>query len=105
MMQWHPLFAKLLRPMLEANYEVQTEVPVGDAPRAADIVLVRRTTSGALPYLGLWRHLTAWNVLEFKGPTVPARVDDLDALLEVGWGIHRRLNEERLKRREAPVGR
>lgn len=105
MTQWHPLFAKLLRPMLEAHYDVQTGTPVGDVPRMADIVLVRRTSTGKLPYQGLWRWLTPWNVLEYKGPTVSARVDDLDDLLEVGWGIHRRLNEERVKRREARVER
>ena len=31
--QWHPLFAKLLRPLVEGHYEVQINVPVGEAPR------------------------------------------------------------------------
>src|SRR5260370_21894127 len=31
-MQWHPLFAQLLRPLVQDYYEVQTNVPVGDAP-------------------------------------------------------------------------
>jgi hypothetical protein len=38
--------------------------------------------------------LTTWNVLEFKGPTVAARPTDLDLLVELGLGIHRRLNED-----------
>jgi hypothetical protein len=66
-MQWHPLFAELLRPLIENYYEVQTNVPVGDAPRAADLVLVRRTSPSEPPFEGLWRWLTAWNIVEFKG--------------------------------------
>jgi hypothetical protein len=31
MKQWHPVFAQLLRPLVEDYYEVQTTVPVGDA--------------------------------------------------------------------------
>jgi hypothetical protein len=104
-MQWHPLFAQLLRPLLERHYEVRTNVPVGDAPRSADIVLLRRTSAGVTPFRGLWRWLTAWNVVEFKGLTVSPRVDDLDALLELGLGIHRRLNEEQTRRRQPRVGR
>jgi hypothetical protein len=96
-MQWHPLFAQLLRPLLENYYEVQTNVPVGDAPRQGDVVLVQRTWAGASPFHGLWRWLSPCNVLEFKGPTVSARVEDLDALLELGFGIERRLNEQRAK--------
>jgi hypothetical protein len=92
MIQWHPLFAALLRPLLEAHFDVRTNVPVGDLPREADIVLVRRITAGPLPYTGLWRSLTSWNVQELKGPSVSARLDDLDALLEVGLGIERRLD-------------
>src|SRR4051794_739396 len=91
MTQWHPLFAQLLRPVLESHYDIQTDVPVGDLPRQADVVLLRRTSTGPPPFTGLWRWLTGWNVLEFKGPSESARVDDLDALLELGLGIHRRL--------------
>jgi hypothetical protein len=103
MIQWHPLFAQLLRPLLEDYYEVQTNVPVGDAPRLADLVLVRRTSARALPFRGLWKDLTEWNVQEFKGPTASPRRGDLDLLVELGLGIHRRLNEERAKQRQRPV--
>ena len=103
--QWHPIFAQLLRPLVEAYYDVQTDVPVGDAPRWADLVLLRRMSVTVPPFTGLWRWLTPWNVLEFKGPTVSARLDDLDALLELGLGIHRRLNEERLRQGQPRVGR
>ncbi len=104
MIQWHPLFAQLLRPVLQEHYEIQTDVPVGDLPRQADVILLRRTTQDS-PYQGLWRHLTTWNVLEFKGRTESARVRDLDLLIEVGLGIDRRLNGERTRRRQSPLAR
>jgi hypothetical protein len=31
MTQWHPIFAQLLRPAVEAYYEMETTFPVGDA--------------------------------------------------------------------------
>jgi hypothetical protein len=102
--QWHPIFAELLRPMLQDYYDVQTNVPVGDAPREADILLLRRTSEQPTPFRGLWRHLTIWNVLEFKGPSVSARLDDLSLLVELGLGIHRRLNDERRRLRQPHVG-
>jgi len=91
MKQWHPIFAQLLRPLVEDYYEVQTTVPVGDAPREADILLLRRLGRGTPPFQGLWRHLTSWNVLEFKGPTVSPRRGDVELLVELGLGIDRRL--------------
>jgi hypothetical protein len=103
MTPWHPIFAYLLRPSVEKHYEVQTNMPVGDVPRQADIVLLRRTDTGPLTFKGLWRQLTTWSVMEFKGPTVSARVRDLDRLVEVGLGIDRWLNEERAKRKEKPL--
>src|SRR5262245_12003705 len=93
--QWHPVFAELLRPLVESHFEVSTNAPVGDAPRLADVLLLQRKRGGTLPFTGLWRDLTPWNVLEFKGPTVSPRDEDLEDLIEVGLGIHRRLNEER----------
>src|SRR4051812_2523475 len=105
MKQWHPIFAKLLRPVVEAYYDVQTTLPVGDAPREADVVLLRRTASAPPPFRGLWRHLSVWNILEFKGPSVSPRRDDLEKLIELGLGIDRRLQAERTqsgRRRLAP---
>jgi hypothetical protein len=102
MRQWHPLFAELLRPLLEGYYEVETNMPVGDLPRQADIVLVRRTSDRAAPFTGLWRHLTTWNVLEFKGPSEDARHQHLHELVEVGLGIFRRMNEGQSKERQRP---
>ena len=38
--QWHPLFAELLRPLVQSHHEVETNVPVGDVPR--EVVLALR---------------------------------------------------------------
>ncbi len=100
MRQWHPLFADLLRPMVQRYYKVETNFPVSDLPREADIVLLRRTSDRPGRFSGLWRHLTTWNVLEYKGPTEDAQRAHLHDLIEVGLGIHRRLNEERRARNE-----
>ena len=94
MTQWHPIFDHLLRSALKDYYEVQTNVAVGDLPREADIVLVRRASTRKPPFQSLWRHLTRWNVLEFKSRSESARVKDVDLLVEVGLGIHRRLQEQ-----------
>jgi len=101
--QWHPLFVELLRPLVQGYYDVETNVPVGDLPREADIVLLRRTGTGHPPFQGLWRHLTAWNVLEFKGPTVRPRRQHLDLLVEIGLGVGRRLNQEREQQKQRPL--
>jgi hypothetical protein len=95
--QWHPIFDDLLRRALRDYYEVQTNVPVGDLPREADIVLVRRASKSKPPFRTLWRHLSRWNVLEFKGRSESARVNDIDLLVEIGLGIHRRLEEQEPK--------
>ena len=57
--------------MLQDYFDVQTNVPVGDAPREADILLLQRTRDEPTPFRGLWRHLTTWNVFEFKGRPSP----------------------------------
>ncbi len=92
--QWHPLFTRLLRPQVERYYEIRTEFPVGDLPRRADLVLLRRVGAGPLPFQGLWRYLTPWNALDFKGRTEAARPAHLPLLVELGLGIARRLHEE-----------
>jgi hypothetical protein len=95
MVQWHPIFAQLLRPAVEAYYEVETTFPVGDAPREADFVLLRRMIGPPPPFRGLWRNLTPWNVLEFKGPTVSPRSGHIESLVELGLGIDRQLRARR----------
>jgi hypothetical protein len=94
MIQWHPVFAQLLRRAVEDAYDVQTNMPVGDMPRLADFVLLRRTAAAAIHFLGLWRYLTMWNILEFKGPSVSPRRFDVELLVELGLGIERRLREQ-----------
>jgi hypothetical protein len=92
--QWHRLFTRLLRPQVERYYEIRTEMPVGDLPRRADLVLLRRVGVGPPPFQGLWRYLTPWNALAFKGRTEAARPAHLPLLVELGLGIARRLHEE-----------
>ncbi len=101
--QWHPLFVRLLRLLLEEFYQVDPEVPVSDLPRKGDLFVLRRTGSAEPPFTGLWLYLTEWNVLEFKGPTDSPQEADLDLLMHVGTGINYRFNEERRQRREAVV--
>lgn len=97
MIQWHPLFASLLRPIVEESYDVQVNVSVGEAPRSADIVLLQRKKSQRRSFKGIWRSLTFWNVLEFKSPAVHPTIRDVDALVELGLGIDRRLSERRAR--------
>ena len=94
MTQWHPIFGHLLRPVLQEYYDVQTNVPVGDLPREADIIVLRRASTKDPPFRTLWNHLTRWNILELKGRSESARIADVDLLVEVGLGIHRRLQEK-----------
>jgi hypothetical protein len=103
MIQWHPLFVQLLRPVVEDYYEIETNVAVGDAPREADVVLLRRMQRAKPPFEVLWKYLTPWNVLEYKGPSVSAQVNDLRLLVELGLGIHRKVNEERAKEKQPRV--
>ena len=101
--QWHPLFARLLRLLLEDFYQLDTEVPVSDLPRKGDIFLLRRASSAEPPFTGLWVHLTQWNILEFKGPTDGPEEADLELLMHVVTGIAYRFNEELRQHGEAPV--
>src|SRR5262249_52110132 len=106
-MQWHPIFVHLLRPLVEGAYEIRTGQTVGELPRWADVVLLQKATTAAAPPISLrslWSRLTTWSVLEYKGPTEAARFDELHDLLELGLGIHRRLNELQRKKDEAEVG-
>ena len=96
-MQWHPIFVSLLRSLVEDHYEVQTNLPVGDLPREADIVLVRRISEALPPFQTLLHYLTTWNIIEFKGRSVSARIRDLDLLVELGLGVDRKLNEDRTR--------
>src|SRR5262249_10523712 len=50
------------------------------------------------------QHLTPWSLLEYKGPTVSARLADLHSLVELGFGICRRLNELEQKEGRPELG-
>jgi hypothetical protein len=102
MRQWHPLLAYFLRMLLEGCYEVLTNFAVGDVPREADVVVLKRLALRGPQFRHLWKWLTTWNILEFKGPTVRPRASHLDLLLELGLGVARRLNEQRAKHKLRP---
>ncbi len=88
LIQWHPISAALLRPLLEAYYEVHTDVPVGGRPRAADMVL-RRPACGDPPCAELGR----WLVQKIREERCPMPAPDQihnavkNALLKDGWTI------------------
>jgi len=94
MTQWHPIFGHLLRSVLQDYYDVETNVPVGDLPREADIIVLRRASVRKPPFRGLWKHLARWNILEIKGRSESARFGDIELLVELGLGIGRRLHEK-----------
>ena len=93
--QWHPLFAHLMTLLVKDYYEVETEVPVSDLPRRGDLLLIRRQGTATPPFRGLWSRLVDWNLIEFKGPTDDAEIDDLELLVHVGTGLTYRFNEKR----------
>ena len=66
-------------------------MPVSDLPRKADLLVIHRHPGRQPHFLGLWSHLTDWNVLEFKGPTDDAEEEDLELLMAVGTGLTCRL--------------
>ncbi len=68
MTQWHPIFSHLLRAALQDYYDVETNVPVGDLPRSADIIVLRRASASKPPFHGLWKNLTRWNISGIQGP-------------------------------------
>jgi hypothetical protein len=101
--QWHPAFAELLNLLLRDYYEIHTEVPVSELPRAGDVLLVRRHGLPSPPFEALWSHLREWNVIEFKGMTDHAEAADLEMLVHVGSGITARINERRREAKEPPL--
>ncbi|MBY0231435.1 MAG: hypothetical protein K2W96_19290 [Gemmataceae bacterium] len=92
--QWHPPFYELMRLLLSDWYNVRTEVPVSELPRAGDLLVVRRDKADP-PFRGIWSHLREYHVIEFKGPTDEAEEDDLELLMAVGCGLTIKVNEER----------
>ena len=86
--QWHPLFACLMTLLVKDYYEVETETPVSDLPRRGDLLLIRRQGIASPPFEGLWSRLVDWNLIEFKGPTDDAEIDDLELLVHVGYTRH-----------------
>ncbi|MGL4552204.1 MAG: hypothetical protein ACRC33_13575 [Gemmataceae bacterium] len=91
-----------MRLSLGDYYEVEPEVPTGELPRRADMVLIRRERADP-PFAGIWMHLAEWNLFEFKSPTDAPEEADLGLLMHVGTGVHYRYNEERKACGEGPI--
>jgi hypothetical protein len=100
--QWHPVFVHAMSLLLEDFYVVEPEVPTGDLPRRADLMLLRRAATDP-PFTGIWANLLDWNLFEFKSPLDHAESLDLDFLMHVGTGIFCRFNEQRRDSGEQPI--
>jgi hypothetical protein len=92
--QWHTLFGHLLKLQLTPHFQVDCEQQSSELPRKADVLVVRKRARAALPYRGLWTHLTAVNVMEYKSPEVWANAWMLTRLAHVGTGFAYRYHEQ-----------
>ncbi|MCG8425235.1 MAG: hypothetical protein MJE77_45725, partial [Proteobacteria bacterium] len=87
---WHYPYASLVKERKPANWDVVVEKLLSLAPRAVDLLLLRRKGAKRLDYearvmRGLWPLLTDVALLEFKGPTHGLRPRELGKLLSYGW--------------------
>lgn len=92
--QWHPLFAKLLKALLDVHYRIDVEVAVSELPRRGDFLVVKRLP-GRSPFAGVWGNLTDTNVIEFKGMSDAPDESDLDLFGHVALGLAHKHNEAR----------
>ena len=87
---WHYPYASLVKERKPANWDVVVEKLLSLAPRAVDLLLLRRKGAKRLDHearvmRGLWPLLTDVALLEFKGPTRGLRPRELGKLLSYGW--------------------
>ena len=87
---WHYPYASLVKERKPANWDVVVEKLLSLAPRAVDLLLLRRKGAKRLDHearvmRGLWPLLTDVALLEFKGPTRGLRPRDLVKLVSYGW--------------------
>jgi hypothetical protein len=92
---WHPLLAQFLRQDYGDRLDIEEEVNLGDLPLRADLVLIRRDPTVALPYP--FNHLGATTLVEFKGPHETAGQKALTDLEIYGLLYHQRT---KLRRRD-----
>ena len=91
---WHPFLAQMLRLSYADRLIVQEQVSLGDLPLQADLLLIRRDPSLALPYP--LEFLGARTLVEFKSPDDTADQAALEQLEIYGLLYVRR---EQLPRR------
>ncbi|MCG8422175.1 MAG: hypothetical protein MJE77_29995 [Proteobacteria bacterium] len=87
---WHYPYASLVKERRPSNWDVVVEKILSLAPRAVDLLLLRRKGARrhdhqARVMRGMWPLLTDVALLEFKGPTRGLRPRDLVKLLSYGW--------------------
>jgi hypothetical protein len=90
---WHLGFVRLVKQRRPPNFEVRSEVPLSDEPQRADLILLRREDMPARDdeaqvLRGLWRHLPAYALVEFKSPVKEFRTTDLMKLASYGAQLH-----------------
>jgi hypothetical protein len=72
---WHPFLAELLRQDYGDRLIVEEEVALGDMPLKADLLLIRRDPTVALPFP--FSFLGAQTLVEYKSPDDAAKQEDL----------------------------
>jgi hypothetical protein len=90
---WHTLHHELLLAQLGADYHLETDQPVGELPRRANTVLLRKPTPPTVRFNGVFSRLSLINVMEYNSPDEAATVDTLQHLIAVGTGMALRLRE------------
>ncbi|HIE53359.1 MAG TPA: hypothetical protein EYP85_16525, partial [Armatimonadetes bacterium] len=94
--RWHPLLAQFLRQDYGDRLIIEEEVPLGEMPLRADLLLIRRDPQVQLPYPFNWLGVTT--LVEFKGPEEATAQEDL-VKLEV-YGLLYQLREGMRERKD-----
>lgn len=82
--QWHPLLARFLKRDYQDRLDIQYEFPLGELPRRADFILIRRRSEVDLPYP--LNYLGQTTLMEYEGPDETVSQPHLQLL-----GIHAHL--------------
>jgi hypothetical protein len=81
---WHVLLARLLKQRAPSSFRVLSEVPLGNHPPRADLLLLRREGTSddhdAAVLRDLWRRIKKFGLLEYKSPSETLRSGDLAKL-------------------------
>ena len=91
---WHPFLAQFLRQDYGDRLIIQEEVPLGEMPPRADLILIRRDPQVKLPFP--FSHLGETTLVEYKGPGRRAGQEEL-VQLEI-YGLLYQLREKRWDR-------